>query len=294
MSLSVLVGGIILAVILAALDSMFRPQTLFSKTLTDDNMSTHNHHKPFTIEFEDGQAQAVKVGKHDDADAVIDMLNLKKPSPAIFITGGASLMHEDDVRRTQDIMENGITRFAAENNVTIIDGGTEAGVMQMVGEARQKHHHAFPLIGVAPYGKIAYPGRYNPKQEAELEDHHSHFVLIDADEWGAESQMIVNLSHAITGGKYPALGILINGGKIAERDVYLATSKQEPKITILVLEGSGRKADEIATAFKTGQASQKILKAIIEGGDIKLLATTEGADAMYQKLTEHFQSSIQG
>ena len=72
-----------------------------------------------------------------------------------------------------------------------------------------------------------------------------------------------------------------------------ATAKGDHKIPILVLEGSGRFAQELATAFRTGHANQRILKAIIQGGDIKLLATGEGVETMVEKLESHFSQVLE-
>ena len=251
----------------------------------DDMLPEHN--TLFTIAFEnDNNAQAMRVVHDVDPNWVLQQFELVKSKPAIFITGGASLMSEEDTKRTADIIQ-AVADFAQEHGATIIDGGTESGVMQMVGDARRKHDYTFPLIGVCPLGKISYPGYTNPNEEAFLEDSHSHFVLVDGEEWGSESEVIVNMTHAIAGNnERPAIGILINGGNISKQEVYLAISKEVP---MLVLEGSGRFADEVATAFKTGNANQRILQAILGGGDIQLVNTVEGPDAMREKLESRFK-----
>jgi hypothetical protein len=115
---------------------------------------------------------------------------------------------------------------------------------------------------------------------------------VQANEWGKESNMIVKMTREISGhGICPTLGILINGGRISQQDVYLATAKgkKEHRIPILVLEGSGRFADELANATRTGKTPQAIIKAIIDGGDIDLYPTIKGADALYDKLVERFK-----
>lgn len=196
-------------------------------------------------------------------------------------------MSDEDRQRTQDIIAE-VARFADQNQLVIIDGGTESGVMKMIGDQRGKYGFRFPLIGASPLGKVSFPGYTNPGSEANLEDSHSHFVLVDGDEWGAESHMIVDLTHYIAGeGKRPSAGILINGGKIAMQEVYLATTASR-KLPMIVLEGSGRLADEVSTAWRTGRANQRILKAIIEGGDIQLVGTLEGPGAVRKKLEKRF------
>lgn len=257
------------------------------KSSTSEYPTLHTHNMRFRIRFANNNvAEAVRVRPGSDPNHVLAMLSMNESSPTIFVTGGASSMSEEDIIRTQEMIAT-VAEFAEQQRAVIVDGGTESGVMQMVGEARKQGKYLFPLIGVSPFGKISYPGMENPNAEAELEDSHSHFVLVDGDDWGAESDMIVGVAKALSGhGMRPAVGILINGGKIARQEVYLAVSREIP---MLILEGSGRLADEIATAFKTGKASQRILQAILGGGDIQLISTDEGTGALREKLEKRFK-----
>lgn len=267
-------------------ESRLNISKLMDKPMT---VPTIPHHKPFEIKFEDGhRALAVCTTPTSDAKSLLNMLGLTENRPAIFITGGASNMSSEDMERTRRIIEDGIAPFAARHNAIVVDGGTESGVMQMIGQARHIHNYKFPLIGVAPLGKVEYPGHVNPDKEADLEDSHTHFVLVDAADWGDESNMIISITRAICEGGKPAIGVLINGGRIARQEVLLATSQGQNSLPILVLEGSGRTADQIATAFRTGKTNQAIIKAIIEGGDIELVATIEGPSAVLKKLEKRF------
>ena len=247
------------------------------------------HNKAFTVYFENGQmAKAMRVRKDVDPETVMRVLGFIQPQACIFISGGAGLMSDEDKQLIKEIMDE-VANFAQEHNAIIVDGGTESGVMQMIGDSRQRAHHTFPLIGVAPLGKISYPGYKNKNEEAFLEDSHSHFVLVDGKQWGDESDIIVRLTNSLgKAHKKPSVGILINGGKLAMHEVYLA-STTDMKIPMLVLEGSGRAADEISTAFRTGQTQRSILRAIIGGGDIDLVAANEGPQAIREKLTARFK-----
>jgi len=247
--------------------------------------------KSFIIDFGGGKfSPAISIDREASAEPIVDHFGLLTPRPTIFISGGASAMSDEDIERTRVLMDEGIARFAAKHNITVIDGGTEAGVMQMIGRARKKNGYKFPLVGIAPEGLVSYPGYKNPNEQAVLEDGHSHFVLVRSDEWGGESQTIIDLTRAISKQQAPMMGILINGGKIAEHDVYLATAKAEKdqKVPMLIIEGSGRTADNVASAFRTGNATNAIIKAIVQGGDIRLTALVEGVGALLEKLDQHF------
>jgi hypothetical protein len=249
-----------------------------------DNLPVY--HSCFNVVFDNEHiAKAVRISRDDDPEMTLRLLGFESPRAAIFISGGASYMSEEDRQRTKEIIA-GVGAFAEENDAIIFDGGTESGVMQMIGDVRLHNKYTFPLIGVSPLGKVSFPGYKNPNEEAFLEDSHSHFVLVDGENWGDESHMILKLTQTIAA-ELPAVGILINGGKIAMQEVYLATS-QEINMPVIVLEGSGRAADEISTAFRTGKANQAILQAILSGGDIQLVGTLEGPEAMRTKLAQKF------
>ena len=245
--------------------------------------------QPFTIQFSEGRfAPALRFNpQQDDVQRIIDAFGLIIPRPLIYIIGGAGLMSKDDIEKTRIIIDKAIAAFAHEHNITVVDGGTEAGVMQMSGQARRQNSYRYPLIGVSPLHKISYPGWDNPASDVSLDAGHSHFVLVEADDWGCESQTIVNLARLIRGDQ-PALGILINGGSIAEKEVYLATAKDEPRIPILILDGSGRAANDIGEALKTGRTSKEIIKAIVDGGKIRSVGIQDGPQAMYESLEAHF------
>ena len=152
----------------------------------------------FIINFKDNKfAPAIRVQLDSNPQRIIDVFNLISPRPTIFITGGASAMSDDDIARTRILIEECIAAFAQEKKITVVDGGTEAGVMDMIGDARRRHNYNFPLIGVSPLQKVEYPGFKGADPEAELQDGHSHFVLVESSEWGGETNTIIALTKAI-------------------------------------------------------------------------------------------------
>lgn len=286
---SLFIVGLVLALVVAALHSALWGQPDHSIADAAQDRDMHSQNTTFTIRFDEKQySPGLRIKPDGDPQKVIDSFGLLTPRPTIFISGGASNMRPEDIERTREIIDQGIAAFAAAHNITVIDGGTEAGVMQMIGQARAQQGYKFPLIGVAPVERVAYPGWQGRKAEAALQAGHSHFVLIESDEWGDESQMIVNLTRAIANRDRPMLGILINGGKIAEKDVFLATATGANRIPILIVDGSGRTANKISTAYKTQRTDNFIIQMIIKGGDIRLSALTDGVPAIRQHLQKHF------
>lgn len=244
----------------------------------------------FLIHFPRGHVSpALKVAPGADAQTIIQTFGLLVPRPVIILIGGASAMSATHLQQTFAIIQEGIAPFAEAHHCTVVDGGTEAGVMQMIGRARLNKGFRFPLIGASPLGKIRYPGWDNPASEAQLQGGHTHFVLVKGEAWGDESQTLINLARAIAGvGNAPIMGVLINGGSIAEKEVYLASASNEPKVPMFILDGSGRAADSICKALRTGQARRDIIQDIITRGDIHPAKLKEGPEAMRKALESHF------
>ena len=103
----------------------------------------------FTINFADGQfAPAMRIAPKGDPLRIIDVFNLITPRPTIFISGGASAMSDEDIERTRILIDECISVFAEEKKITVIDGGTEAGVMDMIGDAREKNKYKYAKLKV--------------------------------------------------------------------------------------------------------------------------------------------------
>ncbi len=268
---------------------------LFGGGDTGDNNAPHKR-KRYQVRVEGEQIPAIYVDAEENPTTVLDLLGIgNRPRPAIFITGGASNMSDEDKKLTREIFEQGVAPFANEHQIVVIDGATKSGVIEMMATARHKGNYTFPLIGMAPYNTITYPGHPNPNGH-ELCTGHSHFVFVTGDEYGAESKMIIDTAHVLAGGalgiaKRPvvSVGIVVNGGQITRQEAYMATTKALD-IPLVVMEGSGRFSDDLANAWRTGETSQSLLRAIINRGNIELVATTGGPEAMREALNKTFRA----
>jgi hypothetical protein len=250
--------------------------------------------EPFEVTLNGMSIPSLFVDAHANPSGVLEALNIeKRPRSALFITGGASNMSDEDKILTRQIFEEGIAPFAEEHQIVVIDGATHSGVIEMMATARHKGNYTFPLIGIAPHSKVTYPGHDNPDGHP-LCVGHSHFVFVTGDSYGAESEMIIYMAHALAGGvrgkaERPVIsaGVVVNGGQITRQEVYMATTK-DLSMPLVVMEGSGRFSDDLATAVRTGQTSQSLLRSIIRRGDIELVATSGGPQAMKEALSQSF------
>lgn len=190
--------------------------------------------------------------------------------PVIVLIGGHILPeHANITNQAIDV----IARTAEVLDAALICGGTDIGVMSSIGKARGRNGFQFPLIGIAPEGIVTWPeGPRNghialPGGEREhLESHHSHFILVPGSEFGDETKWIVRAASMIASGRNKSVMVLANGGKVSQMDVEEGLSADRP---LIVLEGTGRLADEIAS-----QPARNNLIKVIPASNRRLLGET--------------------
>lgn len=202
--------------------------------------------KPLSFSFSNGQtAHIVQVDDFVNLSAALHNLGFQGSRPLLVLVGGASKVSEADLARLRLLFVKVVAPLAEELNAYVVDGGTDAGVMKMMGQARSQINARFPLIGVAPLGTVTLPNTSPTSPNTEtLEPHHTHFILIPGCNWGDESPWLARVASKLAH-EAPSVTLLINGGEIALVDVM-----ENLKVgrTVVVIAGSGRLADEIAFA----------------------------------------------
>jgi hypothetical protein len=194
------------------------------------------------------QAQALLPAPGTAPDTLLSALALPAPTAVILLAGGAEEMEQGSYESLQYLFTH-LALLAARLDALIIDGGTQAGVMTLMGEDASEQVRNIRLLGVSPEGKVTYPGK--PTNDAQsdtapLDPNHSHFVLVKTDEWGGETATMYALA-AVLSQRCPSVAILVNGGSITKNEVLYNVRQHRP---IVVVEGSGRLADEIAYAWR--------------------------------------------
>jgi len=216
-------------------------------------------------------AKLVSVSRGTPMAGLIEPLGISPPKNLILLIGGADKLDEKLTARLTQLLSRGIARAAADAEALIIDGGTEAGVMQIMGQSIADRGRKSSLLGVAPAGKVTYPGGppVTGNDSAPLDPNHSHFVLVDGKEWGSETETLFELAAAF---KVPVLAILVNGGDIAEDELLQSVRRSWP---VIVIEGSGRLADKVAALKKEpSQIEDPVLAEIVEEGDLRIFPIT--------------------
>lgn len=203
--------------------------------------------EPFQVSFSNGSAAvALKPQHKENLKFLLRQLGLYRSRPTLVIVGGASRLSQEDMEKLRALFVKVLAPLAEAMDAYVIDGGTDAGVMQMMGHARTVTGATFPLVGVVPIGVATLPNQEPPCEDAApLEPHHTHFMLVPGSKWGDESPWIAELASALTNG-LPSVTVLINGGEITWQDAAASVGEKRP---IVVIAGSGRTADILVSAL---------------------------------------------
>ena len=205
---------------------------------------------PFPISLEGRRtAAAVPVDQRSDLSAALAALGLHAPRLVVVLVGGAGRMTARDLDRLRPLFEQGLVPVAERLGVVVIDGGTDAGVMHLIGRARTRAEATFPLVGVPAVGTVRFPGkRSGVRRRWPLDAHHTHFVLVPGAAWGDEAPWIARVGTELAGGS-PSVTVLVNGGRVSYKDVACSLHVMRPVVTVA---GSGRTADQLARAVRGG------------------------------------------
>jgi hypothetical protein len=127
----------------------------------------------------------------------------------------------------------------------VVDGGTDSGVMRVMGEARDAAEATFALVGVAARGTVTIPGENRSGSDTvDLEPNHTQVLLVPGHTWGDESPWLSHVATVIASG-HPSATLVVNGGEITYEDIAHAVTAGRP---VIVVAGTGRTADAIASA----------------------------------------------
>lgn len=196
----------------------------------------------------------MRVSTDADVAPALRALGLDAPRPVVVLVGGASGLDERDATRLRPLFADGLIPAAVRHGAVVVDGGTQSGVMRLVGEAHRAAGADTPLVGVAAEGTVTLPGsgvhaaaddEYDAGA-APLQPEHTHFVLVPGDDWGAESPWIARIATGIAAAAAPSCTVLADGGEIAYRDAAHSVDAGRPVLAII---GSGRTADALTSAL---------------------------------------------
>jgi hypothetical protein len=203
-------------------------------------------------------------------------LGLKSPMATLVLVGGAASLGEVEAQKLRPHFVEGLAPAAEQAGAAVIDGGTDAGVMRLMGRARAQIGALFPLIGVAAAATIVSGEETeDASDKAPVEPNHTHILLTPGDRWGDESPWIADIAGMIAGDS-PSVTVLVGGGAIAWEDVENSVAAGRP---VIVVAGSGGTADALAAAL-CRQKSDSRAERLIGAGRFQIVSAASGPEAL--------------
>jgi hypothetical protein len=228
--------------------------------------------RPTTIDFPGGgRAVVVFAGPRRPVESLLAAIGLTPPRPVLLVIGGAATLEPLVTERLTRLLERGAVRAAEDAGALVVDGGTASGVMAVVGRAAASSDASVDVLGIAPAGKVTFPGdeRAPAPDATQVEPNHTHFILANSGEWGGETALLFEAVEALAGDK-PIGVILAGGGEVALDEVRLAARLGAP---IIVVTGTGGLADQLAAVATTRRraGTDEALERIVAAAELTFL-----------------------
>jgi hypothetical protein len=198
----------------------------------------------YPVEFERARALAVDVERAEELPAAVADLGFEAAQPVVVVVGGAAGL-DDSQAQSLESLAVAVVEAAAVSRAAIVDGGTDSGIMRLVGLARAKTGGSIPLVGVVVRALAGLPGVPLHGDMAPLEPRHAQFVLVPGSMWGEEARWIARVAGLVSDGR-PSVTVLVNGGEIAYVD---AAESVRAGRRVLTVAGTGRTADVLVEAL---------------------------------------------
>ena len=151
----------------------------------DTSQTSQDQHTKAILFPNGNRAKLLAPPAGTNAADILHALDITPPKALMLVVGGADDLDATVQSRLVQLCSRGIACAAANIGALIMDGGTQAGVMALVGQGVADRGRKTALLGVAPAGKVAYPdgpADRSPTDGAALDPNHSHFVLVDSHE----------------------------------------------------------------------------------------------------------------
>jgi SLOG in TRPM, prokaryote len=219
----------------------------------------------------------VSVDRPSALARAVEQLDLEPPIPTLVVAGGAGGIGEAALDRLRPLIDD-LAAVAERVGATVVDGGTDAGVAKLLGEARARGR-SFALVGVVVSSLAARPGVAPLGEQSAVEPNHSHVLLVPGTSWGDEVPWLAGLA-AVLAGDAPSLTALVDGGEITYADAAASVTAGRQ---VLAFAGSGRTANALAAAVR-GESSDEPANALAASGLVHAIDLREDSVEMIERM----------
>lgn len=259
------------------------------------------------VKIGDRNARIVSVSRDSyPGEILTSLIGDVRPRLAIGISGGGKHFPDEHIAIIKNIFCSSIVPLIQQYDALVIDGGTNVGVMKILGEAVQalippsserrqisessswSEAKTPLLIGFVPESLIVESANDKDSSfgKAQLDLNHPYFVLVrDATEWGDEVECMFScLDFLHQSYQVPVVCLVVNGGRITLKETFHAAKQHYP---IVILQGTQRASQLIVAALE--DASEETIQTIIREQNIA--ATSEQEKEVLNWLVEIRQAN---
>ena len=211
-------------------------------------------------------AMFLKPSDTSDATLLCNMARhyWKIPNPEIIIAMGGAAQNFDMAPELRQAFDVGLAQVVTFAKSTIVTGGTNTGIMKLVGETMSRVKAECPIIGIPSQGSTIDGDQFNgvfgetvtydvpssraDKKGAPIDPNHTHFLIMDSgkepgESWGSEVQPMndfkVRLAK-LTGAVI--INLILGGGP---QTLKLIKSALDSKTAVVLVVGTGQACDAI-------------------------------------------------
>ena len=227
-----------------------------------------------------------------DTDVPLARLGLRRSAPVLVVSGTTADLEPKLAERLLPMLA-GAVAVAAEHEVAIVTGGTDAGVFHLLDLAlTSAASRPRVVVGVAPDGLITSDEHTEESDAAEgrvpVAPQLSVLVRVPGDCWGDETAALSAVVGRISGHS-PAVALLVGGGDVSRRELVEHLASGRP---VVVVAGTGRLADEVAEG-RAGAASDggpgapstgDDLGALLANGVVHVVSLQDGPERLRRVL----------
>lgn len=219
------------------------------------------------------RARTIHINKDTPAEEILAEFAFDPfPRAVIQISGGAKefprYLPNNGFAKMRDLIKS-IVDMAFEKNIMLVDGGTNTGVMQLIGNFFKERRisnpkdNIPPLVGFVPELLVNYPGASIKGRDPEadsLDPNHPYFVLVkDAKVWGDEADSMFAFVNTLSM-RIPSVSLIVNGGLATLKD---AVHNVRYGREIIVIDGSQRATRAIIAAIN-GSTESELTKILLD------------------------------
>lgn len=228
----------------------------------------------------------VRAAPDAPAGGVVAVLNLPVGRPVIAVNGGTDDLAPPAAAALRRAM-SGVATVAVQREATLVTGATNAGVFSLLGAALEQVDADYVCVGVAPAALTTWPGKTRDAAVTEplvpLEAHHTHFVAVEAAQWGVETPMMMGIVSTVSAGM-PTVAVIAGGGHVATQEVRAHLSSERP---VILLKGSGRLADRLAALVRDPKAATGELADVVARRDLLDVCDPVRESATLERIVWH-------